>query len=52
MANDSSEKISEDQQPVVKTQWLWFIGLCCGGALAMFLIAGAVRWLVGIAGLR
>ena len=29
-------------------QWLWFVGLWCGGLFATLLLAQAVRWVVSI----
>jgi len=29
-----------------QSQWLWFIGLCCGGIAATMLLAYAVRWII------
>jgi hypothetical protein len=31
-----------------KKQWLWFLGLWCGGVAAMFILAQAVRWIISI----
>lgn len=29
-------------------QWLWFAGLWCAGLAAMSLLAGLIRWMMGI----
>ena len=26
-------------------QWLWFVGLWCGGLIAVFLLSYLIRWL-------
>jgi hypothetical protein len=31
-------------------QWLWFAGLMVGGMAGMLILAGVVRWMIGIGG--
>jgi len=30
------------------SQWVWFVGLWCGGLSAVLLMAYLIRWLMGI----
>ncbi|MFC1880366.1 DUF2474 domain-containing protein [Thermodesulfobacteriota bacterium] len=32
----------------ITTQWLWFVGLWCGGLTAVLLLAYMIRWLMQI----
>ncbi len=45
MTNDN------DKNEPPKTQWLWLIGLCLGGMVAMYLLAKFTRVFVGFLGL-
>ncbi len=29
-------------------QWVWFVGLWCGGFTAVLLLAGLIRWMLRI----
>ena len=30
-----------------QAQWVWFVGLWCGGLGAVLLLAYAIRWMLG-----
>jgi hypothetical protein len=40
---DFLERTSKKQH-----QWLWFIGLWCGGLAVVFLLASVIRWMMRI----
>ena len=31
-----------------QAQWVWFVGLWCGGLGAVLLLAHVIRWMLGI----
>ena len=35
-------------KPSTREQWLWFVGLWCGGLAAMFVLARIVRWILSM----
>ncbi|MGL4674004.1 MAG: hypothetical protein ACRCXK_03995 [Wohlfahrtiimonas sp.] len=49
MSEERENKVQENSSP--KSQWLWLIGLCLGGALSMYILAKATKMLGLWAGL-
>ena len=49
MSEERENKVQENSSP--KSQWLWLIGLCLGGALSMYILAKVTKMLGLWAGL-